>query len=130
VLLVDDNDFNLYTLSLLLQKNFGLNSYKAYNGEEGFEEFKRLVDKGDVSRFSILIFMDVSMPIMNGHQCTQLIRDYEKEKGLEECYIIGVSAHHSKEIKKECFEVGMNAFLTKPIDLESLKEIIGKLNSK
>ena len=71
-MIVDDTIFNVNVFSSILQKTFDCTIEVAYNGLEAVN----LVKTGQ--SFDI-IFMDISMPLMNGHQATSLIREYEKD---------------------------------------------------
>ena len=58
-----------------------------------------------------LIFMDISMPIMDGYQSTLAIREFEKAYSIgNPVYIVGLSAHSTGVYKKKSFAVGMNDF--------------------
>jgi CheY-like chemotaxis protein len=68
-----------------------------------------------------LILMDVSMPVMNGHQATEAIRTAEAaETALGRTPIVGVTAHALTGDKERCLEVGMDDYLSKPISPEKL----------
>lgn len=55
--------------------------------------------------------MDISMPVMNGYDCTIKIRDLEKENNFTNpSFIVGLTAHNSESIKSKCFTSGMNDF--------------------
>jgi CheY-like chemotaxis protein len=66
--------------------------------------------------------MDVSMPVMNGHQATQLIREREEEAGDgRHVPIVGVTAHAQESDRERCLEVGMDDYVSKPISPELLE---------
>ena len=68
-----------------------------------------------------LILMDVSMPVMNGHEATQKIRQAERQRAEEQpCPIIAVTAHAMPEDRALCEAAGMNFVLTKPIKKQRL----------
>lgn len=50
------------------------------------------------------------MPIMNGIECTQKIRAYERSNNLISTCIVGLSGLTDDMIRDKCFEIGMNAF--------------------
>ena len=68
--------------------------------------------------------MDVSMPVMNGHQATQAIR--EEEKGANRIPIIGITAHAQDSDRDLCLASGMDDYLSKPISPELLRAKIDK----
>lgn len=70
VLIVDDTIFNITVFKVILQKTFKCNVDQAYNGWEAVQKIRSGV-------LFDLIFMDISMPVMDGYQATKLIREYE-----------------------------------------------------
>ena len=66
-----------------------------------------------------LILMDVSMPLMNGHQATRRIREIERSEGGH-TPIIGVTAHALESDRDLCLAAGMDDYLSKPISPEIL----------
>ena len=68
-----------------------------------------------------LVLMDVSMPVMNGHQATRAIREMETRTGREPVPIVGVTAHALKGDREACLEAGMDDYLAKPISPEKLE---------
>jgi len=81
----------------MLESKFKLASEKAYNGLDGFEKYKELTDANLDKEVSLIVFMDFSMPIMNGFECAKSIRQYEKDFDLKQSIIIGISAHSTKD---------------------------------
>jgi CheY-like chemotaxis protein len=67
--------------------------------------------------------MDVSMPVMNGHQATQTIRARENGQG-HRVPIIGVTAHALESDRELCLDAGMDDYMSKPISPELLEEKI------
>lgn len=113
ILLVEDDT----TLRFLAQRQFerlGVQCDTAANGTEGIEMAKKGYD---------LIFMDISMPELNGIEATHQIREFEKKKGLPRTPIIGLTAFSSEE---ECRDAGMDDFMQKPMMLDQAKAIIDK----
>jgi len=68
--------------------------------------------------------MDCHMPALDGFEATQSIRDWEKEIGRDPIPIIAVSASAFQEDRDRCTAVGMNAFVPKPITVNSLQTIL------
>ena len=71
-----------------------------------------------------LVLMDIEMPVKDGYQTTDDIRQYEKENNLEPCKIVAVSAHSMKESRGKALISGMDDFLSKPIDQNILIDIL------
>ena len=73
-----------------------------------------------------LILMDVSMPGMNGHEATQKIRELEAEMGRARTPIIALTAHTLKGDKERCLEVGMDDYMSKPVSVQNVKDMLIK----
>jgi PAS domain S-box-containing protein len=71
-----------------------------------------------------LILMDCQMPEMDGYAATREIR--RREGGVSRIPIIALTAHALKGADEECFASGMDAYLTKPIDREQLRDCLEK----
>ena len=71
-----------------------------------------------------LIFMDVQMPRLDGLEATRRIRQQWPERGP---YIIALTAHTLQEDRRRCFEAGMDAFLSKPLRLDTLRRTMDEL---
>jgi CheY-like chemotaxis protein len=72
-----------------------------------------------------LVVMDLVMPVMGGLEAIHCIRGNRQARGLSRLPFIVVSASANEEDQAESLAAGADAFLTKPIDQESLLRIIG-----
>jgi len=73
-----------------------------------------------------LILMDVQMPVMDGYEATRQIRRWEKETHQTHVPIIALTAGAFDEDRENCLVAGMDDFLTKPVNMDSLKTMIAK----
>ena len=80
ILVVDDTDFNVLAVKLMIKENFMLDIEEAPNGKIGYEMFKEGFDKpcGCEDRAYKLVFMDIQMPIMGGVESGTLINNLIK----------------------------------------------------
>lgn len=111
-LLVEDNEINQLVAKQNLE-NFGLEVHTALNGAIA-------VQKAKEEHFDI-IFMDLQMPVMDGFEASRKIREFTSDTP-----IIALTAAVMQEDLKMTQEAGMNEHLSKPIDLEKLKEVLIK----
>ena len=75
-----------------------------------------------------IILMDVQMPVMNGYEATEKIREYEKSINAgKPVKIIAMTANAMKEDKELCLEVGMDAYLSKPFKSGDFIRILEEL---
>ncbi|MEP3199991.1 MAG: PAS-domain containing protein [Lentilitoribacter sp.] len=116
ILVCEDNEVNQIVFTQML--NDTDYSFKiANNGEEGLALYKELSPS--------LILMDVSMPVMNGHEATKEIRKIEADANRH-TPIIAVTAHAVKGDLEKCLEAGMDDYLAKPISPDMMIKKIEK----
>ena len=119
VLLVEDNAVNRKVAVRLLEKQ-GHTVVTANNGREALDVLDRLEWKID------LILMDVQMPEMDGYQATAAIREHESVAGGH-LPIVAMTAHALDRDRERCLAAGMDAYLTKPIQLDKLYEMLERV---
>jgi signal transduction histidine kinase/DNA-binding response OmpR family regulator len=113
VLLVEDNVINRKLMGLLLQQ-MGCVFEMANNGREA-------VEKAEKNKFDCIL-MDLQMPVMDGYEATKKICGQQADHPP----IIALTAHVFQEDAGKCKAAGMVDFLTKPVDLKALREMILK----
>jgi CheY-like chemotaxis protein len=69
-----------------------------------------------------LVLMDCEMPVMDGYEATRRIR----QSGNSQVAIIALTAHVMPGERDRCIRAGMNDFLSKPVDLPQLAEMLAK----
>lgn len=106
VLAAEDNKTNRLVLSKLV-KACDIELTFAENGFEAVEAFKTMSPD--------LIFMDISMPGMDGKEATRTIRDIEAAEGLERTRIVALTAHAMTGDGEEIMGHGLDKHLTKPL---------------
>ncbi|NQU34205.1 MAG: response regulator [Bacteroidetes bacterium] len=118
VLVVDDNLLNR-KLACAVLKGYNIDYDVAENGKIAFDYFLA----GDYN----LILMDIQMPILNGIETTQKIREHEKNSGVTAPIpIIAVTTFTMSNDKRNCFEAGMNDILAKPYKTDDMIVMISK----
>ncbi|MDX5592411.1 ATP-binding protein [Pseudovibrio sp. SPO723] len=113
ILIVEDTLTNQMVMKAYLETE-PLDVVLANDGRSAVEEFKR--QKPD------LIFMDVSMPEMDGYEATEMIRTNELQTGAERTCIIALTANATEEHKRKCLQAGMDDYLSKPVTKGSVME--------
>lgn len=68
------------------------------------------------------------MPIMNGLESTRHIRAYEKSNALAPAFIIALTGLASAKTQQEAYASGIDLFLTKPVPLKELRQILEAKN--
>ena len=134
ILLAEDNITN-QQVALGILKKLGLRADAVANGAEALNALKTLPYD--------LVLMDVQMPVMDGFEATKIIRNYElgiTNKAQTDdssslfairnssfvIPIIAMTAHAMQGDRDRCIEAGMNDYVTKPISLRALVEVLDK----
>ena len=113
VLVVEDTRVNQQVIQVMLNL-LGLVVDIANNGVEALE----YCQQNEVDA----ILMDCHMPVMDGYEATQKIRQLEGWAAYVP--IIAVTANVIKEDRERCFEIGMNGFLSKPVKPKEIEEAL------
>ncbi len=117
ILVAEDNLINQKVVGGMLKK-LGHHYQVADHGQQAIEIIREQYDQIDV------VLMDCEMPVMDGFEAAQAIRLFEAEKGSSSIPIIAVTAHAILDIEDRCSGAGMTQHLSKPIQLESLRQAI------
>jgi two-component system, sensor histidine kinase and response regulator len=113
ILVAEDNLVN-QKLTLKILSKLGFEASLAING-------KVAVEMASHHPYDIIL-MDVQMPEMDGLEATRTIRS-----SLEvQPHIIAMTANAMKEDKDDCLKAGMDDFLSKPVKLEELVNMLAK----
>ena len=113
ILYVEDNDDNLYMLSLRFEALDGYEVISAGNGAEGLA--KAATEKPD------LILMDLNLPVMDGWEATRRLKANEVTRHIP---IIALTAHAMAGDREKALAAGTDDFDTKPVQFERL---LGKI---
>lgn len=116
ILMAEDDEFN----SLIIEKYFkrlNWNIVVARNGSEAVSLY-------DPSAFDAIL-MDIQMPVMNGFEAAQKIRQIERGSS-NHVPIIAFTAFAFDNDREKCISAGMDDYITKPINVSALKETILK----
>ncbi|MEM6796033.1 MAG: ATP-binding protein [Acidobacteriota bacterium] len=118
ILIVEDNPINQVIAEAILDKLACLSTLAA-SGEEAL----RILESEGESFDAIL--MDVQMPEMDGIDATRRIRALEGP--ASRVPILAMTAHAMKGDREVCLAAGMNAYLAKPVQLDSLAKALGEV---
>ena len=119
-LVVDDEILNTEYLKDFLE-TYDLKVYTAYDGENAVELCMKFLAYG---RKIDIIFMDYSMPSMNGDVCTAQLRSSKFDSILRTTPIVGFTAHNDESVAAKCLEAGMSMIEFKPISVAKIKAIL------
>jgi len=115
ILLAEDNQINQELIQDYLEDT-NIEIRVAENGLQATRLFA-------TQRFDVIL-MDCHMPIMDGFEATQTIRELERRNTLMPVPIVAVTAHAMQHEQDRCFLSGMDDYLSKPF---SRADLLGKL---
>ena len=121
ILIVDDYPANRVLLSQQLSY-LGHHVSDAEDGAQGLRTWR--------GEYFDVVITDCNMPIMNGYQFAQAIRDEEHARQLEPCLILGFTANAQPEERGRCLEAGMDDCLFKPISINDLSQRLAKVEPR
>ena len=113
ILLAEDNKLNIEVEKGILEKK-GFLVEVAKNGKQAVD----MVEASEENYYH-LILMDIRMPVMDGNEATQKIRELPR-KDTKFIPIFAVSANAFEEDKQQALDAGMDAYITKPVNTEEL----------
>ncbi|NNN80575.1 PAS domain S-box protein [Vibrio sp. 11-4(1)] len=115
ILCAEDQPTNQLVLSQQLDR-LGFSYEMASDGKEALERWL----EGDYD----LVLTDCHMPQMDGFELTSEIRRIEEERGEERTLIIALTANAMLGEAEHCLEAGMDDYITKPVELRTLKKVL------
>ena len=119
ILLAEDNELNAEIAETVLVEA-GIEVKRVEDGLQCIEELKKMPEN-----YYDVILMDVQMPNMDGYTATQRIRDLDDSRA--EIPIIAMTANAYDEDRRKAQEAGMDGFLAKPLDVDEMMRLLGKI---
>lgn len=122
LLLVEDEPDNQAVLTTLLN-HLGYGVDIAVNGLDALEKLFETPYR--------IVLMDCQMPVMDGYEATQKLRQWEVAQSRNQPYsvpiiIIGITAYALAGDRERCLAAGMDDYMSKPISIEALQETLNR----
>nr|WP_305121132.1 ATP-binding protein [Pedobacter xinjiangensis] len=117
ILIAEDNLIN-QKLALMILKKLGYAAAIANNGREA-------IDMSEGGGFDVIL-MDILMPEIDGLEACRAIR----KKNMRQPFIVAMTANVMPEDRDECVKAGMDHYISKPINLELLIEVLKEAAQK
>lgn len=119
ILLVEDNPLNQEIAATVLEE-MGLLVDTADDGSIAVQKIRN----ASLGQYD-LILMDIQMPIMDGYEATKQIRRLPNE-ALAHIPIIAITANAFSSDQEKAIACGMNGYLTKPLDIPKMTEVLNE----
>ena len=121
VLLAEDNPFGQAVVRLMLEGE-GCQVTVVCDGSEAAREA--------IQDDYHLILIDVQMPVLSGLEATRAIRRWEQQSGRQPVTIVALTVLAEEEDRTRSEDAGMNGFLSKPVRVDELRQLIGSLRTE
>ena len=115
VLVAEDFEDTRHLMRVELEQR-GFRIVEATNGEEAVAAALRERPR--------IVLMDIGLPVMDGIAATRALRANAETR---DTLIVAVTAHHESEYRAKALDAGCNAYVTKPIDFDWLRDLIDRL---
>ena len=115
ILVADDNAINREVIIETLRR-LNINVDTAEDGQAAIQKWQ----EDDHA----LIFMDCSMPVMDGYEATEFIRTHEHQNAMKPTPIVALTAHVAGGQADRWQQVGMNDMITKPFTLNTIAKCL------
>lgn len=116
ILYVEDNDDNLYMLTLRFEALDGYEIISAVDGAEGIA--KAAAEKPD------LILMDLNLPVIDGWEATRRLKADDATRDIP---VIALTAHAMAGEREKALAAGVDEFDTKPVEFDRLLAKVTRL---
>lgn len=115
ILVVDDNHDSALSLAMMLSI-MGHETRTAHDGESAVAAAQSFLPD--------VVLLDIGLPILNGYEVAQRIRDSEWGRSM---FLIAVTGWGQDEDRQRSSEVGLNVHMVKPVEPEALERLLSKL---
>ncbi len=121
VLLVEDERVNSLMAQNFLEKS-GHSVICAENGEICLDKLRN-------NDFDAIL-MDIQMPVMNGFEASEIIRNSEEFSNIKHIPIIALTAHATNKDREKAMNAGIDEYISKPFEWDLLERTLQKVTSK
>ncbi len=119
ILVAEDNDLN-WEIAREILDMYDVETFRAINGQECVT----MLNESEDGAYD-MVLMDIRMPVLNGYEAAQLIREAKREY-VKNIPIVAMTADAFSDDIQKCMDVGMNAHIAKPINISNLLAVLGK----
>lgn len=123
VYVIDDDPLYIFSMKKVLKLTEFCDDAKFFkNGQEALDELIPLLEEGKLPN---IIFLDISMPLMNGWELLDHLVKYPKAKDMK-IFIVSSSIDPYDTGKSSSYDI-VTDYIYKPITIEKMKELKTKL---
>jgi CheY-like chemotaxis protein len=124
LLVIDDDDINIFIIKKIVEKTgFDIDMVSKSNGQQAVDHLKETIAKNDP--LPQLILIDINMPVMNGWEFIEAYQNLGVNIPVD-LYILSSSVYEN-DIEKTKSYASVKGFISKPLSMERLTELIKPL---
>jgi len=125
LLVIDDDDINIFIIKKIVDKTgFDIEMTSKSNGQQAVEFLQTAIT--NQTAFPDLILIDINMPVMNGWEFVEAYTKLKVPKDVD-LYILSSSVYEN-DIEKTKSYTNVKGFISKPLSMERLIELLKDLN--
>lgn len=116
ILIIDDDSKNIFALSAVLKAK----KLHCVSSQSAMEGFKILEENPNIG----MVLMDMMMPEMDGYEAIKKMKSSEKLKNIP---VVAITAQAMTGDREKCLEAGADGYISKPVNIDELMEILNKI---
>ncbi len=116
ILIIDDDSKNIFALSAVLKAK----KLHCVSSQSAMEGFKILEENPNIG----VVLMDMMMPEMDGYEAIKKMKSSEKLKNIP---VVAITAQAMTGDREKCLEAGADGYISKPVNIDELMEILNKI---
>ncbi len=116
ILIIDDDSKNIFALSAVLKAK----KLHCVSSQSAMEGFKILEENPNIG----MVLMDMMMPEMDGYEAIKKMKSSEKLKNFP---VVALTAQAMTGDREKCLEAGADGYISKPVNIDELMEILNKI---
>lgn len=116
ILIIDDDSKNIFALSAVLKAK----KLHCVSSQSAMEGFKILENNPNIG----VVLMDMMMPEMDGYEAIKKMKSSEKLKNFP---VVALTAQAMTGDREKCLEAGADGYISKPVNIDELMEILNKI---
>jgi CheY-like chemotaxis protein len=125
LLVIDDDDINIFIIKKIVEKTgYDINMVSKSNGQQAIDYLNDVISANQPIPHLILI--DINMPVMNGWEFVEAYQSLGIEQRVD-LYILSSSVYENDIEKTKSYST-VKGFISKPLSIERLTELIKELN--
>ncbi len=127
LLVIDDDDINIFIIKKIVEKtDYDVKMLSKNNGQQAIDYIKELLENH--AELPHLMLIDINMPVLNGWEFIEAFESLNIQTPID-MYMLSSSVYENDIEKAKTYKT-IKGFISKPLSIEKLKELINDILSK